>query len=66
MKDLPTHLGLFTLIAVAIVVLGAAYAEPSDEAALRSMPRRLLYFFGGCALLTVIVLVLEHTVASVG
>jgi hypothetical protein len=64
-KDLPTHLGLFTLIAVAIVVLGAMYAEPTDEAAARGLPRRLLYFFAGCALLTVVVLVLEHTVASV-
>ena len=65
MRDLPTHLGLFALIAVAIVALGAMYAEPSDEALLRSFPRRFLYFVGGCALLTAIVLVLEHTVASV-
>jgi hypothetical protein len=65
-NDLFVHLLLFTLVAVAIVTCGAFYGEPDDTRALRSVPRRLAWFFGGCALLVLIVLVIEHTVARVG
>ena len=37
--------------------------DTADAPALRSMPRRLLVFFAGCALVALILLVLEHTVA---
>ncbi len=66
MNDIVVHLLLFTLIAAAIVTCGAYYGEPDDAKALRSVPRRLLWFFGGCAILVAIVLVIEHTVARVG
>jgi hypothetical protein len=65
-NDIVVHLLLFTLIAAAIVTCGAYYGEPDDAKALRSVPRRLLWFFGGCAILVAIVLVIEHTVARVG
>jgi hypothetical protein len=48
------------------VTCGAYYGEPDDAKALRTVPRRLLWFFGGCAILVAIVLLIEHTVARVG
>ncbi|MFN0241417.1 MAG: hypothetical protein ACKVWV_00835 [Planctomycetota bacterium] len=65
MKDLPVHLLLFVYIGFAIVAMGAMYADMDDRAALRSLPRRLVWFFGGCAIVAAILLALEHTVASV-
>jgi hypothetical protein len=65
-NDLGVHILLFALIAAAIVTCGAFYGEPDDAKALKSVPRRLLWFFGGCAILVAIVLVIEHTVARVG
>ena len=63
MNELPLHRLLFAIIGVAIVALGSFFGDTSDAAALRSMPRRLLVFFAGCALVAAILLVLEHTVA---
>ena len=65
MNDLPTHLALFAVAALVIVGVSAAFSEMEDGAALRLVPRRLLYFVVGCATLTGVMLVLEHTVASV-
>jgi hypothetical protein len=65
MNDLGVHLLLFTIIALSIVTCGAFFGEPDDGRALRSVPRRFLYFFGGCTLLALVVLVIEHTFARV-
>lgn len=64
MNDLPIHLVLFVVIGVAIVTMGAFYAEADDRIALRSLPRRLGSFFGGCALLVIVMLICEHTFAA--
>lgn len=65
MKDLPVHLLLFVLAGAIIVVVGAMYAEPDDARMVRTLPRRLLTFFLGCAAVVVVMLVCEHTFASV-
>ena len=62
--DLAVHLLLFGVIALAIVTLGAFFAEPDDAKALKSVPRRLLTFVVGCAILVAIMLVCEHTFAA--
>jgi len=64
-NDLGTHILLFTIISLAIVTCGAIYGEPDDARALRTVPRRFLWFVGGCGILALIVLVIEHTFASV-
>ena len=66
MNDLAVHLGLFLAISIAIVTLGAFYSEPDDAKALRSLPKRLLTFAVGCAVLAVVMLICEHTFAALG
>lgn len=63
--DLPIHLLLFSVVALAIVMLSSFFSEPEDGPALRALPRRLLYFFVGCGVLAGLMLIAEHTVASV-
>ena len=65
MKDVGIHIALFLVVSVAFVVIAAFYAEARDEAALRSIPRRLLYFVLGCSVLVGLMLLAEHTIASV-
>ena len=65
MNDLPFHLILFLVSGTVIVVISCMFSETDDRAALKILPRRLLYFFVGCAAVALIMLVLEHTVASV-
>ncbi len=65
MNDLVVHLLLFVLVAAVIVVCGAFYGEPDDGRALRTVPMRLAWFVGGCTLLVLVVLVIEHTFARV-
>lgn len=65
MKDIGTHLVLFAVVGLAIVTLSAVFAEPADAPAVRSLPRRLVWFFVGCGVVAGILLALEHTVASV-
>jgi hypothetical protein len=65
MKDLVTHGVLFLVLSAVIVLLGTFYAEPDDARALRSYPRRLLYFLLGCGALAGLMLLAEHTLASV-
>lgn len=65
MRDLGFHLGLFLVLATAIVTLSAFFAEAEDAPALRSVPRRLLVLVLGCAVLAGLILLAEHTVASV-
>jgi hypothetical protein len=64
-NDLGVHIVLFLVISAAIVLCGAFYSEPDDKKALRLFPRRFLWFVGGCLILVAVVLVIEHTVASV-
>lgn len=63
--ELLIHIGLFLIASVAIVGLGSCYSDAEDGPALRNFPRRYLMFVGGCGLLAVIMIVLEHTIASV-
>ena len=65
MSDLAVHIGLFLVASLAIVGLGSCYSDADDERALRRFPRRFLMFLAGCGLLALIMIVLEHTVASV-
>ncbi len=63
--DIGMHLLLFSLVSIGIVLMGAFFAHPEDGAALRGVPKRLLVFFVGCGLLAALMLLAEHTVASV-
>lgn len=65
MNDVGTHLVLFAIVSFVIVTIGAFYAERDDAAAFRSLPRRYAMFVLGCAVLTAVMLVCEHTLASV-
>lgn len=65
MKDLPIHILLFLLTGAVIVVVSTMFAEPEDEAMLKALPRRLLTFFLGCGAVVVVMLICEHTFASV-
>ena len=65
MSEIAVHILLFLVAALAIVGLGTCYADAEDGPALRNFPRRYMMFVGGCALLALIMIVLEQTVASV-
>ena len=65
MNDLRLHLALFAAIGGGIVTLAAFYAEPDDAKALRGLPRRFAVFALGCGILALLLVVAEHTVASV-
>ena len=65
MNDLLVHFLLFSILSAVIVLMGAFYAEPDDAKALRGFPRRFLVFFVGCGVLAGVLLLAEHTVASV-
>lgn len=65
MNDLLIHLALFAAIGAGIVTLAAFYAEPDDAKALRGLPRRFAVFALGCGVLALLLVVAEHTVASV-
>ena len=65
MKDLPTHLLLFAIVGLSIVACSLVFSEQDDAKALRSLPRRLLWFFAGCGILAAILLFVEHAFASV-
>ena len=61
-----THVLLFLALSVPIVVMSAFYSEPNDEPALRSLPRRYVVFVVSCAVVALIMLLLETLFASVG
>ena len=65
MNDLGTHLLLFLVISTVIVMMSAFFSEREDGPALRSFPRRFVYFLVGCGLLTGLMLAAEATLASV-
>ena len=64
--NLVFHLVFFLVLALAIVVLSAFYAEVEDAPALRSVPRRFLVFVGACAAVAVAMLLLEALFVSTG
>lgn len=66
MNDLGVHILLFVVVSAAIVLCGAFYTEADDRQALRLVPKRFIWFVGGCLILVGIVLLIEHTVARVG
>ena len=65
MIDPLVHLLLFAAIGAGIVTLAAFYAEPADKQALPALPRRFVVFVFGCGVLALLVVIAEHTVASV-
>jgi hypothetical protein len=65
MKDVWVHVLLFLVVSAAFVVISAFYSEAEDGPAFRSMPRRFVYFVLGCAVLAGLMLLFEHTLASV-
>lgn len=65
MIDLTTHILLFALVSLAIVMLSSFFSEAEDGPALRTLPRRFAYFFVGVGVLTGLMLLAEHTLASV-
>jgi len=65
MKDVWVHTGLFLVVSAVFIVIAAFYSEAEDVPALRSMPRRFVYFVLGCLVLAGLMLVFEHTIASV-
>ena len=65
MNDLPFHLLLFVFTGTVIVTISSFFSESDDKVAFRALPRRVLIFLGGCSLIAVVMLILEHTVASV-
>lgn len=65
MHDLGTHALLFLVTATVIVAVSCMFSEQEDRAALAVFPRRLLKFILGSGLVLGVMLVLEHTLASV-
>lgn len=66
MNDLGFHALLFVLTSAVVVAVSCMFSEPEDGPALRAFPRRLVKFLVGSAVVLAVMLVLEHTVASVG
>ena len=58
MGGLITHLVLFLVVSLAIVLMGTFHAEATDAAALRAFPRRALTFLVGCGALAALVVLL--------
>ncbi len=63
--SLAIHMALFLCVALAIVGLSTFYSEAEDSHAFAALPKRLLHFIGGCALLAAVILVCEHVFGSV-
>jgi len=64
-NDFPFHFLLFVFTGTVIVTISSFFSEPDDKAAFRNLPKRVLVFLGGCSLIAIVMLILEHTVASV-
>ncbi len=65
MSDIWIHVGLFLLVSSIIVAISCMFADSEDKSAVKAFPRRLLGFLGGCLLVVVVMLIFEHTFASV-
>ncbi len=64
MIDPLVHIALFLLAALAIVFAGSTFSDLEDASLLRTLPRKLGWFCLWCAVLALVILVLEHTLAS--
>ena len=62
---LAQHVLFFLVLSLAIVVMSAFYSEPEDAPALRSVPRRYGVFVLACAVIAIVMLLLERIFASV-
>lgn len=49
------HLALFAVAALVVVIMSAFYSEADDRAALASVPRRFVRFYGACVILAALV-----------
>ncbi len=56
------HLLLFAIATLVIVVMSAFYIEADDAAALRSVPRRFVRFYGACLILALLVWLLGPSI----
>lgn len=65
MKDIGVHALLFLVVSTAIVAMSAFFSESADGPALHSLPRRLVVFVFGCAVLAGLMLLVEGTFAAV-
>jgi hypothetical protein len=64
MIDPLVHIALFLLVALAIVFAGSTFSELEDGALRRGLPRKVGWFCLWCAVLSLVVVVLEHTLAA--
>lgn len=65
MKDLLVHSLMFFGAGSIIVAIGVMFGEPDDERALKVLPGRLVRFFAGCLAVLGVMLLFEHTFASI-
>lgn len=65
MDDLGFHVFLFLVTASVVVAVSCMFSEPEDGPALRVFPLRWVKFMVGSGIVLAVMLVLEHTVASV-
>lgn len=65
MNDLPFHIGLFLFSTFVIVAISCMFTEAEDDRALKLFPRRYLTFVLVSTTVVVVMLALEHTLASI-
>ena len=65
MDDLGLHIALFLLSAMVIVAVTCMYTEAEDGKAIRLFPRRCATFVLASAAIVVVMIVVQHTMASV-
>ena len=65
MNDLVFHIGLFLFSTLVIVAISCMFTEADDQKALRLFPRRYLTFVVVTSSVVTVMLVVEHTFASV-
>lgn len=64
MIDPLVHIVLFLLVAVAIMFASATFSELEDGPLLRGLPKKVLWFCVWCAVLALVMVAAEHTLAS--
>lgn len=65
MNDLGFHIGLFLFSTLVIVAVSCMFTEADDQKAIKLFPRRYLTFVLVSTVVVVVMLVVEHTFASV-
>ncbi len=65
MSDWLIHLVLFVFACTVIVAVSCLFADAEDDDAWRAFPKRWLGFMGGCLVVVALMLLFEHTFASV-